>query len=130
MVDSRWATTMQVIPRSLMERTTSYSVFASKADVASSKIIIGASLSITLVRDNEHRSRQIYSYNPEKKTVGAALAYFVAVPLNGWKDFKEYYQCKEVFVSDFSDAEEVMSDLYDTTDFEFDYERRIVELYY
>jgi len=45
---------------------------------------------ITLVRDNEHRSRQIYSYNPEKKTVGAALAYFVAVPLNGWKDFKEY----------------------------------------
>lgn len=46
------------------------------------------------------------------------------------KDYKEYYHCKEVFVSDFSDAEEVMSDLYDTTDFEFDYERRIVELYY
>ncbi|MBR4072315.1 MAG: hypothetical protein IKK24_00095 [Clostridia bacterium] len=44
---------------------------------------------ISLVRDNEHRSRQIYAYNPEKKSIGAALAYFVAVPLSGWDKFKE-----------------------------------------
>jgi len=45
---------------------------------------------ITLTRDNERRTRQIYAYNPKEKTVGAALAFFVAVPHDNWEDYKEY----------------------------------------
>lgn len=46
------------------------------------------------------------------------------------KHYKEFYQCNKVFIKDYSDAEDVVYDLYDTLHFDFDYERRVLELYY
>jgi len=46
------------------------------------------------------------------------------------KDFKDYYECKEVFIKTESEAEEVIYDLYETDNFEFDYENKVVELWY
>lgn len=44
---------------------------------------------ITLVRDNDGKSRMIYAYNSAEKTVGAALAFYAAVPLSHWKDYQK-----------------------------------------
>ena len=45
-------------------------------------------------------------------------------------DYREYYDCKEVYIRDEREAEIVMWDLYDTDSFEFDYENKIIKLYY
>ena len=44
---------------------------------------------IGLVRDVENRSRTICEYNKETNTLGQALVYFVAVPLDKWQDYEE-----------------------------------------
>ena len=46
------------------------------------------------------------------------------------KDFKDYYKCNEAEIRNVSEAEIIMWDLYEVEDYEFDYERRIIELYY
>lgn len=45
------------------------------------------------------------------------------------KDYKAYYNCKEVFIRDEYEAEEVIYNLYNTDKFEFNYETKIIELY-
>lgn len=45
-------------------------------------------------------------------------------------DYRECYNCKEVYIRGEQEAEDVMWDLYDTDSFEFDYENKIIELYY
>lgn len=45
------------------------------------------------------------------------------------KDYRSYYNCKDVFIRDESDAEEVIEELYGTDKFEFDYENKTIELY-
>lgn len=46
------------------------------------------------------------------------------------KDYRGFYKCKEVFIKTESEAEEVIYDLYETDNFEFDYENKVVELWY
>ena len=46
------------------------------------------------------------------------------------KDFKDYYKSNQAEIRNVSEAEIIMWDLYEVEDYEFDYERRIIELYY
>lgn len=46
------------------------------------------------------------------------------------KDFRSYYKCEEVSIRDEIEAEVVMSDLYDCNLYEFDYDKKVIELYY
>ena len=46
------------------------------------------------------------------------------------QDFKNYYKSKEVYIRDEIEAEVVMNDLYECDLYEFDYENKIIELYY
>lgn len=44
---------------------------------------------ITLVRQSNGKARTIYSYNETEKSVGSAIAYYTAVPINDWDEYKE-----------------------------------------
>ena len=46
------------------------------------------------------------------------------------QDFRNYYKSNEVVIRDEIEAEVVMSDLYECDLYEFDYDRKIIELYY
>ena len=70
MVESLCATTMQVMPRSLMEFTTSYSVLASSALVASSRIIIVGSCA--------QHARYFHTLPLTARKVLAALGHLIA----------------------------------------------------
>lgn len=45
-------------------------------------------------------------------------------------DFKKYYNCKEVIVRNEDEAEVVFWDLYECENFDFNYEDKLIELYY
>lgn len=45
-------------------------------------------------------------------------------------NFQDYYQTKEVVVFSESDMQEICYDLYDTDNFEIDYENKTIELFY
>ena len=45
-------------------------------------------------------------------------------------DFQNFYKCKEVNIKDEIEAEVIFWDLYDCDLFEFDYENKLIELYY
>lgn len=44
---------------------------------------------ITLVRESGGKSRMIYAYDTEEKTTGENLAYYIAITLDEWDDYKE-----------------------------------------
>ena len=46
------------------------------------------------------------------------------------QDFRNYYKCDKVVIRDEIEAEIVMADLYQCDFYEFDYEKKIIELYY
>lgn len=50
---------------------------------------------ITLIRETNGKSRTVYYYNGEEKSIGAALAFYTAIPLDDWKEYKE--KNKDVF---------------------------------
>lgn len=45
------------------------------------------------------------------------------------KDYSEYYQTKEVYIATESDMQEVIWELYDTENFEINYDNKIIEIY-
>lgn len=46
------------------------------------------------------------------------------------KDFRKYYKCEDVNIKDESEAEIIFYDLYDCDLFEFDYDNKLIELYF
>lgn len=45
-------------------------------------------------------------------------------------DFRNYYKCKEVNIRNEMEAEVIFWDLYDCKEYEFNYDKKIIELYF